>query len=87
MSFEDDIGIHSLSAGPVKIANDVIYELVQEADMEHGECQITQSRTILEMPQEAYEQMPEKDRFVEVGTTDTGSKQYLLRGSSPKKIK
>ncbi|WP_454054060.1 hypothetical protein [Clostridium sp. Marseille-Q7071] len=87
MSFEGDIDIDSLSAGPVKIAKDVIYELIQEADMEHGECQFTQSRTILEMPQEAYEQMPEKDRLVEIGTTDTGTKQYLLRGASPKKIK
>ncbi|WP_461614935.1 hypothetical protein [Clostridium sp. Marseille-QA1073] len=76
--------IDNLSAGPVKIAKDVIYELIQEADMEHGEYQLTQSQTILEMPQEAYEQMPEKDMFVEIGTTDTGNKQYLLRGASTK---
>ena len=82
-----DLGLGNLPGGPIKVARDVIYELIQEADTEHGKCEITQSRVIVEMPKKVYELWPEKDRFVEIGTTKTGDKQYLLKENQPKKGK
>ncbi len=82
-----ELGIATLSGGPVKVANDVIYELIQEADAEHGKCEITQSRVIIELPQKVYDQLPGKDKFVEIGTTKTGAKQYLLKETQLEKGK
>ena len=74
----NEIKIRNLKPGPIKIAKDIVYERVQEADAEHGEAVVRRDWVILEMPKDAYDRMPEKDLLVEVGTAGTGAKQYLL---------
>ena len=76
---DKQINLAKLTPGPVKIARDIVYELVGETDATHGEAVMTQSRVIVEMPPAAFEQMPGKERFVEVGKAEGGAKQYLLK--------
>jgi hypothetical protein len=74
------LGIQNLSIQPLKIAVDIIYERVQDADVEYGECDLRQSRVVVEMTEAAYNQVPAKENFVEIGTGPSGEKQYLWRG-------
>ena len=70
-------------SGPVKIAREVIYELIEEANSEHGKCELTQTRVIVEMSEQTYRQMPGKENFVDLGTAGAGTnmKQYLLKAT------
>ena len=79
----EQLGIAGLAGKPLKVAYDVIYERVQEADAEHGEANLTQSRVIVEMPDETYQAVPSKENFTVLGTTKAGVKQYLWQGSTP----
>jgi hypothetical protein len=82
---DKEINIGALTPGPVKLARDIVYELIQEADSEHGEAVMTQSRVILEMPEAAFEKMRGKERFTEIGIAQGGVKQYLLQKALPTK--
>ena len=82
---DKEIGLRNIITGPMRAAREVIYEL-HEADAEHGSAEIKQSRLILEMPEEAFEKLPEKERFLEIPTKNRGVKRYLLKETPRKSL-
>ena len=82
---DKQIGLRNIITGPVRAAREVIYELY-EADAKHGSAEIKQSRLILEMPEEAFEKLPEKERFLEIPTESRGVKRYLLKETPRKSL-
>ncbi len=82
---DKEIDLRNIITGPMRAAREVIYEL-HEADAEHGSAEIKQSRLILEMPEEAFEKLPEKERFLEIPTKNRGVKRYLLKETPRKSL-
>ena len=73
---DKEIGFNSTRGATIKFARKVTYELV---DSDHDSCKLKQTKVVFEMSNEAFEKITDKDKFVEIGTSETGLKQYTMK--------
>lgn len=81
---EFDEGITRL---PVTATYEVVYELEGEATVDAGIQTTTQGRLVIGMEESVYNQLAEKEKLVEIGTSKTGAKQYLLKRPNARRKK